>query len=833
MPRGLSTAAGGRRAQSAGILKVVGERKSREETPKGRAASFGARLRSLRRAASLTQEELALRAGLSPNAVSALERGTRRRPHPHTVRSLSDALGLPEVERAALLTAVPERDDAAFSAAEEEEEGVAPASPSVSALPHPATPLVGRERELEEVRGLLAQQGVRLVTLTGIGGVGKTRLAVEAASEAEALFPDGAAFVGLAPLADPSLVISAVSRSLGVPEAEGRSPREALVEYLRDKSLLIVLDNFEHLLQAAPEMAELIEACPKLIVLATSRAPLRIRGEREYPVPPLALPTSTRSPSEEEVLASPSGKLFVERAQAASPGFTLTRENASSVAAICWRLAGLPLALELAAAKARLLDPATLLSRLDRALSDAWARDLPERQRTMKATLDWSHDLLSEQERELFRRLSTFSGGFTLQAVEAVGSEPNAAEDGSGPEEVLELLGVLVEQSLVLAEVGGGGPTRYRMLEPVHQYALRRLEESGEAEGARRRHAAFYLALAEAAEPELKGADQVEWLGRLEREQGNLRATWNWLLERGDAEAAAQFGYSLYVFWWIRGYHTEGRRWMEATLSRETDLSPVGRAKALFVCGAMAMAQGDHSVAETCYTESDALFEAARDIYGGARPKLGLGLLAMSRADAQQATEYLRESAKAASEAEDSFWASLSLSALGMVSFGQGKYDEARTSLTEGLALAKRAGDRFSRYIALYNRSVLAQAQGDNDRAAALFEEGLMFSLEVGDYANIAYCMEGLAAVAVARDEADLATLLLGAAQRLCEGVGSAVYTYRPDRSLQERTMEIARVRLGEPKFEEAWTQGGAMSFEQAIEHALRASSATRGDSVS
>jgi len=312
---------------------------------------FGTRLRRLRETAGLTQEELAARAGLSVKAVGLLERGERRRPYPHTVRSLADALGLSEGGRAALLAAVPKRSEAASSAAEEGTSQT-PSTP-VSALPHPATPLVGRERELGEVGGLLERQDVRLVTLTGIGGVGKTRLALEVARKGEALFPDGVAFVGLAPLADPSLVVFTILRSWSVVEAEGRTPREALVYHLMDKSLLLVLDNLEHLLQAAPEVAALIEDCPEVVVLATSRAPLRVRGEREYPVPPLALPPSTRSPAEEDVLGSPSGRLFLERARAASPGFAITPENAAAVAAICWRLAGLPLALELAAPKVR------------------------------------------------------------------------------------------------------------------------------------------------------------------------------------------------------------------------------------------------------------------------------------------------------------------------------------------------------------------------------------------------------------------------------------------------------------------------------------------------
>ena len=679
---------------------------------------------------------------------------------------------------------------------------------------------MGREQELEEVVDLLAHPEVRLITLTGVGGVGKTRLAVEAArnSLAAGHFPDGAAFVELAPLDDPALFVPTVLRALGAPEAEGRATGEALAARLQDEDFLLVLDNFEHLVGASAEVVSLLEASPKLTVLLTSRALLRVRGEREYPVPPLALPATTRSADVEGLLASPSGRLFVERARAASPGFRLAPKNAADVAAICWRLAGLPLALELAAVKARFLDPAALLSRLDGALSGAWARDLPERQRTVEATLDWSHDLLSGAERALFRRLSVFVGGFSLEAAEAVG-----AGESIGTEEVFVHLGTLVEQSLVVVEVGEDGPLRYQMLEPVRQYALRRSEASGEAEGAGRRHADSYLALAEAAEPELKGAGQTECLGRLEREHDNLRAALGWLLERGDAEAGAHFGYSLYVFWWIRGYHTEGRRWTEATLAAGASLSVVGRAKALFVRGAMAMAQGDHSVAEACYAESRALFEAAGNVYDGTRPSLGLGLLAMSRADAPRATRYLRESAEAASGAGDKFWASLSQSALGMVSLGQGKDDEAQAYLAKGLALSKRAGDRFSRYIAIYNHSVLAQAQGDHDRAAALFEEGLTFSLEVGDHANIAYCLEGLAAVAVARDQAGRAAVLLGVAQSLREGGGSAVYTYRPDRSLRERTVGTARAKLGETEFEEAATRGRAMGFERAIAYALGA----------
>src|SRR3712207_5768730 len=338
--------------------------------------TFGSRLRRLREAAGLTQEELALRAGLSPRAISALERGERRRPYPHTVRSLAEALGLSEEERASLLATLPRGAAAApFTL---------PTTPEVN-LPVPPTPLLGRELELEQIRSFLRK--ARLLTFTGLGGVGKTRLALEAARDAAEDFPDGVAFVALDSLVDPALVAPTVARSLGLREVEGQSPQEALSAYLQKKRLLLVLDNFEHLMEAAPEVSELLGSCPDLTVLATSRAPLRLRGEREYPVPPLKVPDPSRVPEVEEIVDAPAARLFVERAKEVSPTFELTETNAAAVAAICRRLEGLPLALELAAAKVRFLDPMKLLSRLDQALETGAARDLPERQKTMRATM--------------------------------------------------------------------------------------------------------------------------------------------------------------------------------------------------------------------------------------------------------------------------------------------------------------------------------------------------------------------------------------------------------------------------------------------------------------
>ncbi len=462
------------------------------------------------------------------------------------------------------------------------------------------------------------------------------------------------AFVSLTPLRHATLVVPAISRSLGLRETGGQTPLEALLTHLCERRLLLVLDNFEHLLEAASEVAGLLEACADLTVLATSRAPLRIRGEKEYPVSPLRLPDSARAPSAEEVARAPAVALFVERAHEASPSFELTQQNAATVASICQSLEGLPLALKLAAAQVRFLSLTALLAPLDRALEAGGARDLPERQRTMRATLRWSYDLLSEEEKRLFRKLGVFAGDLTLEAAEAIGVEPGAAGDvGAG--DVLGLLGRLVEQSLVVVEASAPGDEepRYRMLEPVRQYVQELQEQSEEAGETCRRHAEFFLELAEAAELELRGPNQVEWLGRLEMENGNLRAAMSWALhpEGGDAATAARVGWALWQFWWVRGPHSEGHRWMETVLQRE--LAPALRARILVVAGSLALSHADYKRCEEYCGESLELSYQIGDELAAAWSRLGLGPVAMSRSDYGAATSRLEKALRSFREVDD------------------------------------------------------------------------------------------------------------------------------------------------------------------------------------
>ena len=686
-----------------------------------------------------------------------------------------------------------------------------------SNLPLQLSSFVGRQKELAEVRRLL--ENTRLLTLTGPGGCGKTRLALEVAQGLVEGFEDGVWLVELAPLADPTLVPQAVASTLSVREQPGRSLTETLSHPLRTRKLLLVLDNCEHLVEACASLAEtLLRSCPELHVLATSREALGITGEVAWPVPSLSLPDLRRLPDIESLPHYESACLFVERAAAVKPTFALTERNAAAVAQVCYRLDGIPLAIELAAARTRVLSVEQIADRLDDCfrLLAAGGRTAMPRHKTLHATMDWSHELLDREERVLFRRLSVFAGDFTLGAAEAV-----CAGEGLERDQVLELLSQLIYKSLVTAQEGSG-EARYRLLETVCQYASEKVSKSGEAGQVRERHAGYYLALAEEAEPELKGERQVAWLERFEQEHDNLRAAISWSLERSVLQEAARFGWALWLFWWIRGHFGEGRRSMEQALSVEgSGATPASaRAQALFVAGTMACGQGDHRAAETRLEESAALFRELGDGRGVAYALGSAAVVAITEERYEQAIVYSEEATDLFLEVGDKWGAApmLGCSAVGWLNRGDPR--RAKGLAERGLALCRETGDKHGTSIALGTLARVAQAERDHQRARDLFEEGLTVSAELGNEADIVHCLEGLASVAGAEGLIVRAAHLWGAAESLLEKI-EAVYTYVPNRSLRQSQV-AARSLIEEAAWEEAWAEGRAMSLEQAVEYALK-----------
>ena len=692
-------------------------------------------------------------------------------------------------------------------------------------LPLELSSFVGREKELAEVQRLL--ENTRLLTLTGSGGCGKTRLALAAAGELVEGFEDGVWMVELASLADPALVPHSVASTLGVREQPGRTPTGTLSDHLRIRKILLVLDNCEHLVEACAELAEaLLRACPELRVLATSREALGIPGEVAWLVPSLSLPDIRRLPDIESLARYESAHLFVERTAAVKPTFELTEQNAEAVAQVCYRLDGIPLAIELAAARAKVLPVEQIADRLDDsfALLSAGGRTAMPRHKTLHATMDWSHELLPDEERALLRRLSVFAGGFSLEAAESVCVGVDLERDG-----VLDLLSHLVDKSLVTAQEESG-EARYRLLETVRQYGSEKLWESGEAEQVRERHAGYYLALAEEAEPELKGERQVAWLERLERERDNLRASMDWLLGRGRSEEAARFGWALWLFWGIRAHFAEGRRSMEQALSAEGNASmpATARAKALYVAGMMANYQGDHGSAESLVEESLGLFKKHGDKLGTAYALSNAGFAANGQGHHQRAIILIEESVDLFLEVGEKWGAAIELGFLAVAWRNRGDHGRAKWLAERGLALSREVGERQTITAALYTLAILAQAERDYERARDLFEEGLELSAELGNEADVAHCLEGLASIAGAEGRIVRAARLWGAEEALLEKIETAVYTYVPDRALHGSRVADARARLDEEAFAAAWAEGRTMTAEQAIEYALEQEAAPK-----
>ena len=746
----------------------------------GESGEFARQLRRLREAAALTQEELAERAGLTVNAVGALERGERRRPYPHTVRALAAALGLDEATRLTLAEAARRRP-----------KGTAAPTPGFA---RPTTPLLGRDAELSEVLSLVRTAGVRLLTLTGPGGVGKTRLATEVAVALANDFPAGVAVAELAAVREADLVLPTIGRALGFAQLDPRGALDAVAAHLSERSTLLVLDNMEHLLAVAADVATLLARCPGLVVLATSRAPLRVRLEQDYPLGPLAVP---RAADATAVAASPAAQVFLDRARAAAPGLELTATTAAAVAAICRRLDGLPLALELAAAHARLLPPAALLDRLDSSLGLSRSRDLPERQRTMAATLDWSHDLLTHKEQRLLRQLSVFAGGFTLDAAEQV-----ADDDG----DLLEALAGLVEQSLVTPDPGP--EARYRMLEPVRQYAAERLRTAGETEKLRDRHANYAVELAHQAGDGLRGRDQAAWLHRLEREHDNLRGAVATLRERCQRGAMSRLGADTWLYWALRGHAGEGLAWMEAVVADLESGNPPGdRAAAHLALAGLRYAVGD--VPGTRAASGQAV-EAARAADGGSVLTEALVLLGgatVFAGDLDAAAEPLAEAVRLAEAAGDAFALAQARFTQGQLLFRAGSLAAGTAALTEAESIARRASLPFTLASVLNMRAVVAEVTGDDDTALEQLTEAAELAAEVGTTWTLVYTLPALAVLAARRSQPELAAVLFAAGIATAETSGLAV-SFPPSREGAQHWLTVVRSSLDDESWQRAQEAG-------------------------
>jgi predicted ATPase/DNA-binding CsgD family transcriptional regulator len=678
-------------------------------------------------------------------------------------------------------------------------------STAVAQIPIPLTSFIGREQEVTAICKLLQESTVRLLTLTGPGGVGKTRLGLAAAKQLLPCFPDGIFFISFASIHDPLLILPHIASALELDEQIGLSPGEQLKTHLRHSSLLLLLDNFEHLLRAAPLLVELLQLCPLLKMLVTSRAVLRVQGEHVYEVTPLPLPKRYHATTIE---ASPAVQLFVERARALKADFTLTSANRQAILEICTHLDGLPLAIELAAARINLLPPQALLKRLEHRLPllTTGGPDVHWRQQTLRNTLQWSYDLLNQQEQCLFRTLSVFTGGCLLEAVEAVSDEG---------ENLVDVIGSLIDKSLLFRREYQDGALRLFLLETVREYGAACLQASGEAEDRYRRHAEYFLALAEEAEAKLAGAEQLTWLARLEQEHDNLRAALNWLIASEQMELALRLESALFPFWTMHNHMSEGHHWLEKTLREKNEVSLTVRTKTLYAAASFSFFQGDNNKAAALFEECLHLAQASGDKHSLLLALNGLGHTALAQHRYTVVLHLGEENLLLAKEVGDRWKIAESFFLLAHGYFAQGRYPEARAAGEECLALSREFSEPSCLAHAIHLVSRIAYRQNDLAVACTLYQECLARAMDLDEQWLITACLIGLGEVAAALGKYTWAARLWGTEEALHETIRARrLYLIRtPD----EEPLAAARAGLGDDAFDAEWVQGRTLSVEQAL----------------
>jgi predicted ATPase/transcriptional regulator with XRE-family HTH domain len=779
--------------------------------------SFGQWVQARRMALRLTQKELASAAGCSVVLVRKIEADARR-PSRQVAALLAKHLQIAPSEH---------EDFVRCARAELAPDRLPPPvygiprrilTTPLTNLPAQRTTLVGRERSIAEVTTLLEREGARLVTLSGPGGVGKTRLALQVATNLVDSYMDGVWFVDLAPIDDPALVVTAIAQALGVTTASER-PVDQLKAALRHKHLLLLLDNYEHVLEAAVLVSNLLAAAPRLSVLVTSRALLRLTGEHEYPVPPLALPDLNDLPALERLTQYPAVALFNQRARAAVGNFTMTNTNAAAVAAICVRLDGLPLAIELAAARLKVFTPEELLNQLEQqlVLLTGGPRDLPARQQTIRATIDWSYRLLTAAEQILFTRLGVFVGGWTLEAAEAVGGDTagdswpvsgTSALHGS----IADLLTSLTDKSLVRRVIGANEQRRFTMLETIHEYALERLIQSGAATRLRQRHAEFFLTLAETAELGLRGKEQELWLARLEEEHSNLRTALACCPQlEGGVQMGLRLAGALCRFWDIRGHRPEARAWLEGLLAQPEAAPPTeARAKALNAAGYLAQF-GETALFEESVRLARAL--GAKPIE--AQALYNLGYCTYFRGDAARGTALLEASLALFQELGDQWGTAEALRDLAEVTNDSGDHERAQALLEQSLALSQALSDQRGCAETLCDLALTVRERGEHTRAAVLYEQSLPIAGRLKDKRIVARALRGLATVARTQGESVHAAVLSEQSLALSQDVGDL-------ESVADVLIDygVAAREQGDPERAQAYFQE-ALALYRAAEHHL------------